>query len=126
MNNVNTLLPHIKLHFNIEHPSFEDYYNEGYECALSDMNETANPFPADSKASEHWLEGWWDGFYGEPSLHQTIDTAEEQTPLISLNAKNDDVYSEGIVEFFIKVIEITGLIAVSALVGYQVIDLLAA
>ena len=110
MNDMTALLPHIKLRFNIEHPSFEECYAYGYECALAEINEIANPYHMDSKESEQWLEGWWAGFYGEKPLYELAD---------------DSVYSEAMICFFAKVMEITGMLAVSAIVGYQVIDLVA-
>ncbi len=65
MNDTTELLPHIKLRFNIEHPSFEECYSYGYECALAEVEEDENPFREGSIEHEQWQEGWWAGFYGE-------------------------------------------------------------
>ena len=126
MNDMTTLLPHIKLRFTIEHPSFEECYAYGYECALANLNEADNPYRQDSKESEHWLEGWWAGFYGETPLYELADPETSQSMDSPSDAANDQVYYENASLFFAKVMEITGMLAVSAVVGYQVIDLLVA
>ncbi|MDI1352997.1 MAG: transmission trait enhancer LetE, partial [bacterium] len=71
MNDTTALLPHIKLRFNIEHPTYEESYMFGYECALSEVAEEDNPFRAGSPESEQWLEGWWAGAYEEKPLFDT-------------------------------------------------------
>ena len=121
MNDMMTLLPDIKLRFNIEHPSFEECYTYGYECALAEIGEEENPFSHGSKEHEQWLEGWWAGLYGEEPLLQISTEGDSQ----ELNAANDQRYYDGMTALFIKVIELTGIIAVSAIVGYQVYDLVA-
>lgn len=124
MNDTTTLLPHIKLRFNIEHPSFEDCYTYGYECALLEIGEEANPYDLESKESEQWFEGWWAGFYGEKPLYELVDDLR-LSQAISKEASNDNLYAENTMGFFTKVMEITGIFAVSAVVGYQIIDLVA-
>ena len=61
MNDITALLPHIKLRFNIDHPSYEECYIFGYECAVSEVAEEENPIPEGSQEAEQWLEGWWAG-----------------------------------------------------------------
>lgn len=124
MNDMTALLPDIKLRFNIEHPSFEECYAYGYECALAETTEEENPYHINSKESEQWLEGWWAGFYGEKPLYELVDYDASQTEIGFLEAANDYVY-EHVNGFFAKVFEITGMLAVSAAVGYQVLDLVA-
>lgn len=124
MNDMTALLPHIKLRFNIEHPTFEDCYAYGYECALSDVGEGANPYAFNSKESEQWSEGWWAGFYGEPPLYEFVNEANQEQASQN-EAANDSFYSANTIGLFAKVMEITGLIVVSAIVGFQVIDLVA-
>lgn len=123
MNNTMALLPDIKLRFNIDHPTFEECYAYGYECALAEIGESENPYPANSKNSEQWVEGWWAGFYGEEPLYE-LDVVDEGSAT-ELTAANDHSYSDTMVLFFAKVMEITGVLAVSAAVGFQVIDLVA-
>lgn len=127
MNDMTALLPHIKLRFNIEHPSFEECYTYGYECAMAEVSEEENPFRPGSKESEYWLEGWWAGFYQEEPLFDlaTVDGNINLATAEQPEAANDHVYYESLGSFFTKVMEISGLLAVSAAVGYQVIDLVA-
>ena len=125
MNDMTALLPHIKLRFNIEHPTFEDCYTYGYECALAEINEEANPFQLNSKESDQWLEGWWAGFYGEKPLYESVDDFASEAQTNHYDAANDSIYSTAMIGFFAKVMELTGMLAVSAVVGYQVIDLVA-
>ena len=61
MNDITALLPDIKLRFNIDHPSYEECYIFGYECAVLEVDESENPFHEGSPESEQWLEGWWAG-----------------------------------------------------------------
>lgn len=123
MNDMTTLLPHIKLRFNIEHPSFEECYAYGYECATAEGTEEANPYRIGSKESDQWLEGWWAGFYGEEPLYTLGQCDDDQTTIDP--AANDHTYNENMGNFIALVLEITGIIAVSAVVGYQVIELVA-
>ncbi|WP_025384989.1 hypothetical protein [Legionella oakridgensis] len=125
MDNFNGLLSDVKLQFNIKHPSFEECYAFGYECALAEIEEAENPFPSGTKESEQWLEGWWAGFYGEPPIYDLSDYLTRSVDAVE-KAANDEMYHEQQKHnFLIKVLEITGVIAVSALVGFQVIDLVA-
>ncbi len=119
MNNTTEILADLRLRFNIEHPSFEDCYAYGYECALTDIREEENPFRIGSKESEQWREGWWAGFYGEIPLYELADNQSES------EAANDNLYQEHSSGFFTKVFEITSILAVSAAVGYQLLDLVA-
>ncbi len=125
MNDINALLPDIKLRFNIEHPNLEECYAYGYECGRAEINEEANPYRLGTTECEQWLEGWWAGFYGEEPLYDLGDYLSTDTSNIAHEAANDMVYQGSKTGFFTKVLEITGVIAVSAIVGYQVIDLVA-
>ena len=120
MNDMMALLPDIKLRFNIEHPSLEDCYAYGYECAVAEVNEEENPYAVGSKESLHWIEGWWAGFYGEKALHEFADESLNQ-----IDSANDGVYHENFFGYFVTVLEITGIIAVSAAVGIQLFELVA-
>jgi len=122
MNDINAILPHVKLKFNIEHPSYEDCYNFGYECAQGNLDIDDNPFQEQTLEAEHWREGWWAGFYGEEPLFG-IEESVEKT--LVEDAANDTLYHKDSKAFFSKVLKITGALAASAVVGYQVIDLVA-
>jgi hypothetical protein len=122
MNDTTALLPHLRLRFNIEHPSYEECYLFGYECATAELGEEENPFKEGSQESEQWLEGWWAGFYGEQPLFD-LDNLETAEPLSKADAANDVHYQKS--SFLALVFEISGAIAASAIVGYQLLDLVA-
>ena len=123
MNDMMALLPDIKLRFNIEHPSYEECYLFGYECAVSEVTEEDNPFRAGSPEAEQWSEGWWARFYGEESLFNTNYADAEEISLIKETAANDQQYHKS--SFLNLVFEISGAIAASAIVGYQLLELVA-
>lgn len=123
MNDTTALLPHIKLRFNIEHPSYEECYLYGYECALSEVAEEDNPFRNGSQEAEQWLEGWWAGFYGEEPLFDIEHTSKEEVEINKEKAANDRFYQKS--SIMALVFEISGAIAASALVGYQLLELVA-
>lgn len=122
MNDTMLLLPYLKLRFNVDHPSIEESYVYGYECALAEISEEENPYSHNSKAYEQWQEGWWAGFYGEPPMFDLPHLEQES---FEFTAANDQIYHESMDNFFIKFLEISGMIAVSAFVGYQLIELVA-
>lgn len=122
MNDTTTLLPHIKLQFNIDHPSYEECYSFGYDCATSEIAEEDNPFKEGSIESEQWLEGWWAGFYGEQALFDTTGHIMEEE-LDKKTSANDQQYHKH--SFLTLVFEISGAIAASAIVGYQILELVA-
>ena len=123
MDDINSLLPDIELKFNIQHPSFEECYMFGYECAQAEISESENPFQINSKEGDQWLDGWWAGFYGEQPIY-TLNESTSQTPMI-LDAANDLEYHDIKEGFFAKFLEYSGALAVSAMIGYQLIDLVA-
>lgn len=123
MNDTTTaILPDLRLRFNIEHPSFEDCYAYGYECASAEISEEENPFRVGSKESEQWREGWWAGFYGEEPLYALTHDIEDRS---EFEAANDHHFFEHRSGFFTKMFELTSMLAVSAAVGYQLLDLVA-
>lgn len=122
MNDINALLPHVRLRFNIEHPSYEECYSFGYECASANLDIEENPYPENSTESEQWNEGWWDGFYGEEPLFTTASAVADVHTISQ--AANDNLYQKD-KSFFSKVLKITGALAASAVIGYQVLDLVA-
>jgi hypothetical protein len=123
MNDTTALLPHIKLRFNIEHPSYEECYMFGYECASSEVAEEDNPFREGSPESEQWLEGWWAGAYGEEPLFSVNSVDSEELQQQKEAAANDQQYNKS--SLLTLVFEISGAIAASAIVGYQLLELVA-
>lgn len=113
------LLPHVKLLFNVKHPTIEESYAYGYECAKYDVPEAENPFAYGSKEHEQWSNGWWDGFYGDEPLFSIDSKDNEVIPA------NDNSYHEEKDSFVLKLFEISGVIVISALVGYQLLELVA-
>ena len=125
MDDIIAVLPHMKLRFNIDHPSSEECYVYGYECAQAEVSEEENPYPKDTLEYEQWLDGWWAGFYDEPPLF----TLPEELNAKENEAANDKIY------YFIShlvssrllasMLKITGALAATAIVGYQVFELVA-
>ncbi|MBN9231096.1 MAG: transmission trait enhancer LetE [Legionella sp. 40-6] len=125
MNDINAILPDIRLRFNIEHPSYEESYTMGYESALAQAAEEDNPFAFGTPEAEQWLEGWWDALSGdEPLFDLKLQQETHEVELIEEMAANDQQFfkKHG---FLSLVIEISGAIAASALVGYQLFELVA-
>lgn len=126
MSEINTLLAHLQLKFNIEHPSLEECYAYGYECAKAQIPEEENPYTPRTSESEQWLEGWWAGFYDEEPLY--ANDPEQAQPVYTVldeHAANDVQYDERSNGLLTRVLEITGLIVVSAFIGYQLIEMVA-
>ena len=117
------MLPDIKLRFNIAHPTLEEAYIFGYECACNDITETENPFTQGSTESDHWLDGWWAGFYGEKPIFEAGDDYEVIHNPASVN--DHDYHEHQTEKFLIRLLEISGVLVVSAFVGYQLIELVA-
>lgn len=124
MNDTTALLPHIKLRFNIEHPSYEECYIFGYECGISEVSEDENPFQEGSPEAEQWLEGWWAGVFGEKPLFDLNSLDSEESMMDRKEAANEATFSHKH-SFISLVIEISGAIAASAIVGYQLLELVA-
>lgn len=124
MNDTTNLLPHLRLKFNIDHPGYEECYLFGYECAVSDVSEEENPFKEGTPEAEQWLEGWWAGAYGEQPLFDMNALESEEDFLNKEKAANDHQYQRKH-NFFTLVLEISGALAASAIVGYQLLELVA-
>lgn len=125
MSELSALLPHLKFHFNVKHPRLEECYTYGYACARADVGEEENPYRLHTREYEQWLEGWWAGFYGEEPLFNWEEYVESLDESPDFFAMNDDHYQDTRESYLTKVLEIAGVIAVSAILGYQVIDLVA-
>jgi len=124
MHETSNILPDVKLHFNVQHHVLEECYQAGYLSALEELNEAENPYAPSSQAHAYWTDGWWDGFYAEPSLFASEELSEnsEITPAA---AANDSVYPLGMDRFLMRFLEISGVLAVSVIVGYQLVELVA-
>ena len=122
---MDTILSELRLRFHIEHPGLEECYADGYESALADKPEEANPFILGSVEYEHWSEGWWAGLYGETPLYALEREATQPDLRLVSEAANDLTYENNPTRMLTRVLEITGLIFVSAYIGYQLIELVA-
>jgi hypothetical protein len=120
MSDTKVLLPHIKLKFNIDHPSFEESYCYGYECSLAEVSEEENPFVPGSSESDQWNDGWWAGFYGEKPLFEKEPMVVEHD-----SSANDHMFGDSKDNLIVRFFEISGVIVMSAIVGYQLFELVA-
>ncbi|MDP3559932.1 MAG: transmission trait enhancer LetE [Legionellaceae bacterium] len=127
MNTTDRVIPDIILRFQIEHPTFEECYVFGYECASAEVAENEMPFAADSKEAEYWKEGWWAGFYGDTPLFDMDGvTPEQQVALHQESAINDTKYEQPEKPHFVEIFfKVTGALAATALIGYQLLELVA-
>ena len=125
MNDTKALLPHIKLLLTIDHPGYEECYSFGYECAMAEMAEEENPYKEGSAAFNQWQEGWWAGFYGEEPLFQSAESLDETPAITAVHAANDEAYHHDYRHFIANFLKITGAITATALIGYQIIDMVA-
>ncbi|OGV30435.1 MAG: hypothetical protein A3E88_04340 [Legionellales bacterium RIFCSPHIGHO2_12_FULL_35_11] len=128
MNDITAVLPYVKLRFNIEHPTLEECYLYGYECALAEVDESDNPFAEFSIDAKYWHDGWWAGFAEEEPIFDftnQVDKHENLSNTQLLAAANDGVFFNGAKTLFSRVLKITGVIVASAIVGYQVFELVA-
>jgi hypothetical protein len=134
MKKTNEILPYIRLRFNLEHPTFENCYIEGYEACGHSLEESSNPFKPNSAENEQWSQGWWDNFYGEEALFQysTIEDDELEHSYQQDRASNEPSFYGQETETLLdsKQSKITLVAKVAAMVAasflsYQVIDLIA-
>lgn len=127
MNETTVLLPHIKLRLNIKHPSFEECYAYGYECATAQLLEEDNPYPLDTSEYEHWQNGWWDGFYGVKPLFSLTEALTDEEALVvdKKEAANDKVYQHSYHRFINILMTLGGALVATVVVGYQVFELVA-
>ncbi len=113
MKTIDDILPDLKLRLNITHPTYEDCYAYGYACAVASLELEANPYIIATRTAEQWEEGWWDGFYGNDPLFE-LDWLNAPT------SSNDHVYANH--TFLGTLLKITGTLAASVLVGYQIFE----
>lgn len=124
MDNTTNLLPHLKLLLTVDHPSYEDSYCFGYDCAQAQMSEEENPYAQGTEEHNHWLDGWWAGFYGEEPLFKLAETStdsEHQDIMVAANEAYHFDYSVFVANF----LKITGALTATAVLGYQILDLVA-
>ena len=125
MEDTTTVLPHIRLDFNINHPALDECYLDGYACARASLDESENPFQQDTVEARYWSDGWSDYAYGEEPLFDISALPIEEPILDETTAVNDDHFSSINNDALVRFLEITGALVVSAIVGYQLIEMVA-
>lgn len=129
MKNSKTILPDVLLDMHMKHPELDECYFDGFSCGQAELNTNENPFQADSIESRYWLDGWMDAQLGQEPLFDPDSFVSDRAPqLVRVSAKNSGTYysaSQAQRKNLIRLIEITGAIAVSAFLGYQLIELVA-
>jgi len=133
MNTDSQILPQLRLKLNVDNPNLEDVWTEGYEVSMAGGNEETNPYKSNSVEHEHWSQGWWAGFYGEEPLYtlslepQEIHASVADITQVKVQpAANASVWMHPSVKRWAKhVVRIAGAIAATAVVGYQLIDMVA-
>ncbi|NCT57615.1 MAG: transmission trait enhancer LetE [Legionella sp.] len=124
MNELMDVMPDIKFRFHVDYPTLEECYAYGYESARAGVSEDENPYGVTSHNYEQWSEGWWAGFYEDQPLF-TFDAEHPEDNAAALTSANDDAFYETSGNYLLRALEIASVIAVSAILGYQVIDLVA-
>jgi hypothetical protein len=74
------ILPYLRLKLNVDQPTLEECWSDGYEIARKEGDEEANPYLQGTEENLHWNQGWWAGFYGEESWYgeQELCTSANQ------------------------------------------------
>lgn len=113
----NLFLSHLKLKLHLDFPNYEECYIDGYACGLVNITEASNPYTKNSVEAGYWSEGWWNAFYEESALFN----------LDGVKIKQSQPYPQEhrLTDFIKTFLEISGVIAVSTLVGYHLWELVA-
>ena len=122
MDKIENLLPYVKLKFNIDYPMLDECYQFGFECSQASIEEEQNPFNPGTSEHDYWNDGWWDAFYGEEHRLALTNSPIENIQQVAINDSLFDAKNSAI---FKKIFKITMVIAASALLSYQVLDLVA-
>jgi len=78
MNETQEIISHLRLQLNIDHPSVEECYLDGYKMMQQNIEEDENPFAEGSEEHRSWQDGWWACFYGEKALFELPQTQAAQ------------------------------------------------
>jgi hypothetical protein len=111
------ILADLRLKMHIEHPDYEECYVDGYACGLAEMDEEMNPYGNDSIEGQYWTEGWWSAFYDEKPLFSLEG--------VNITKAQPKPHEHRFADFVVTFLEISGVLAVSTLVGYQLWELVA-
>jgi hypothetical protein len=120
------LLPYLKLKLELEHPDLEDCWHEGYFAAQLEAELEENPYDEQSKEADYWSQGWWAGFYEEPTLSPkplTVVNEGTFTRVAVPQAANETNWiSDDIKRWTKTVVKVAGLIAITV-VAIEFLDL---
>lgn len=128
------ILPQLRLMLNIEHPALEECWIEGYLAGEGDKAEEDNPYTDASIESEHWLEGWSAGFYGEEALYHAVLARDFQNVAQADGGEKNKIIQitkvaeQNILEIPRRIthfVKIASAIAATFLISYGVVDFIA-
>jgi hypothetical protein len=122
MNVQNNVLPEARLIFEIQCPSLEECWVDGYETAMANGLEDCNPYAKASSEYQHWNDGWWSGFYGESPIntyqdHQEIsqDCPANMSQMESAEACNESIWTNPRFRLWAgRLVKVAGIVAVTA------------
>lgn len=122
------ILPYLRLKLNIDQPTLEECWAEGYDVAQKEGDEEANPYREDSMEYQHWNQGWWAGFYGEERWYKENDLCDsanhyrKQISQYSVAVNEPDYGSENVREWAGRFAKIAGAIA-ATIVAVELFEL---
>lgn len=125
------VLGDVRLQFNIQNPTLEDCYVDGYELGQAETAEDSNPYQEGTTEFQSWADGWWAGFYGEDALFDlagnvTAESAEQQTEIeLPTTAANEAQWEVDRRKLWIKRTAKIAAILFVAAAAYEVADMAA-
>lgn len=127
MNGQDDILPYLRLMLNIHHPGLEECWIEGYTSAKAEQDEEDNPYQPSTSEYEHWLQGWWEGFYGNEAWREISSYHLENNDKHAMQIAQEKVsklrrLSNNIRKKANCLIKISSVIAAMFLVSYQLYD----
>ena len=120
------ILPYLKLRLELEHPDLEDCWTEGFKHASRDGEQVDNPYKIGTVEAEYWEQGWWAGFYEEPSWSPkrlTVANEGNFTRVALTQAANEPNWtSDKIRRWTSNVIKVASIVAVTV-AAFEMLDL---
>ena len=123
----NNALAYAQLRFQVDVPSLEETWLDGYQAGSHDKPEESNPYAMDSKEYAFWNEGWWAGFYQETPLFDLSGAVHAVENKVATQQKNN-VDSNAVIKtpsrYIIRTIQVFAAILAAAMC-YQLADFFA-
>lgn len=124
------VVPYLRLMLNVQHPGLEECWIEGYQSAQDEIDEEDNPYQSCTREHEHWLQGWWEGFYGPEASTGIVNYplhdkhGHQVQPKLKKNAvlRFTSRVGNNIRKNTNRLIKISSVIAAMFLVSYQLYD----